>query len=84
MFERNEFAINNHNFDFEITCSINNLHMLGHQDKLFELAIGNMLCSSELDMVTNGSKERILLIKNKSPKRVTYWLADRIEAGTAT
>ena len=60
--KRNEFAIHNHNFDFEITCSIrNSLHMLGRQDKLFEFAICNMRGGGKLDMVTDVSKNRGLV-----------------------
>jgi hypothetical protein len=34
-------TINNHNFDLEVTGSVNCFHMKGCQDKLLEFAIGN-------------------------------------------
>ena len=61
MFKRNECAIHNYNFDFEVMGSIDCLHMKGCQDKLLEFTIGNMLRGSELDMIADGSKERDLV-----------------------
>jgi hypothetical protein len=84
MFQWDKFAIHKHGFDMKAGGGVKSLHVSCCKDQLWKFTVGNVLCSGELDVITDGSKKSNPIDKKISPDKEMCLLAERIWGGTAT
>ena len=65
VFHRSAFTIHEHVLDSKATCTVDDLHVLEHLHELLDLAINDVLGSSELYMITYSCKERNFVDEEK-------------------